>query len=251
MRRGRAQPRGAHALLVRAARRGRVGRRAGRRGAPEQHRRARGVPARERHRAGCAGRSAGFGVDSLRARPARRPSRLARRRAMNAEHRLAALRRRLDGRGASTPSSSPTSATCATSPASRASSTQASTPRASSRRDVARFYTDFRYAEAAEAAAAGTPWVVRVPKESLYIELCEELHERRRRRASRSRRPCPYGRFKFISEQFEGRVEAVDQWVEEIRAGQGAARDRARSRPRPQLGRRGLRPHPRLHRGRA
>lgn len=82
--------------------------------------------------------------------------------------------------------------------------------------EVSRFYTDFRYQDAAEAAAVGTPWVVRIQKESLYIELCQELREAGFTRVALEA-SVPYGRFKFISEQFGGRVEAVSQWVEEIR----------------------------------
>lgn len=82
--------------------------------------------------------------------------------------------------------------------------------------EVSRFYTDFRYAEAAEEAAVGTPWVVRIPKESLYIEMCQELHDEGTRSLA-VEASVPYGRFKFISEQFMGRVEAVNKWVEEIR----------------------------------
>jgi Xaa-Pro aminopeptidase len=82
--------------------------------------------------------------------------------------------------------------------------------------DVARFYTDFRYAEAARAAAEGTTWAVRLQRESMYVELCEELQgEGIASLALES--SVPYGRFKFISEQFAGRVAVVDQWVEELR----------------------------------
>jgi Xaa-Pro aminopeptidase len=82
--------------------------------------------------------------------------------------------------------------------------------------EIARFYTDFRYAEAARSAAEGTPWAVRVQRESMYIELCEELQaEGIVSLALES--SVPYGRFKFVSEQFAGRVAVVDQWVEELR----------------------------------
>lgn len=82
--------------------------------------------------------------------------------------------------------------------------------------DVARFYTDFRYAEAAEAAARGTSWVVHIQRDSPYVELCQELrHEGVETLALEA--SVPYGRFKFISEQFSGRVIVVDQWVEELR----------------------------------
>ena len=36
---------------------------------------------------------------------------------------------------------------------------------------VARFYTDFRYAEAAQAAAAGPPGAVHVPQESMSVAI--------------------------------------------------------------------------------
>lgn len=81
---------------------------------------------------------------------------------------------------------------------------------------VARLYTDSRYSEACEIAADGTPWRVRVPKESVYAELCNDLDtEGLSGLAIES--SVPYGRFKFISEKFGGRVEVVDQWVEGLR----------------------------------
>lgn len=82
--------------------------------------------------------------------------------------------------------------------------------------DMARFYTDQRYAEAAEEAATGSPWIVRIQKESLYIELCEELREEGLDTLA-VEGSIAYGRFKFISQQFGGRVSAVDGWVEELR----------------------------------
>lgn len=134
---------------------------------------------------------------------------------MNAEHRIAALRRRLVDEGIDaimvTGSSNMMyltgfehvidpmiNAACLVTP------------------DVSRFYTDFRYKEAAEAEAVGTPWVVRIQKESLYIELCQELREDGVESLA-VEMSVPYGRFKFISEQFLGRVEPVNQWVEDIR----------------------------------
>ena len=82
--------------------------------------------------------------------------------------------------------------------------------------DMARFYTDTRYSEAAQEAASGSPWVVRVQKESLYIELCAELQaEGLHTLAIES--SVAYGRFKFVSQQFSGRVIAIDGWVEELR----------------------------------
>lgn len=82
--------------------------------------------------------------------------------------------------------------------------------------DAAVFYTDRRYGESASAAAAGTAWEIRVPLESLYVELCADLKALGvgvlALEASVS-----YGRFKFISEEFLGSVRVIDGWVEEIR----------------------------------
>jgi Xaa-Pro aminopeptidase len=82
--------------------------------------------------------------------------------------------------------------------------------------DISRFYTDFRYQEAAEAASSGTPWVVRIQKESLYVEMCDELRAEGVDKLA-IEASVPYGRFKFVSEKFGGKVAPVNQWVEEIR----------------------------------
>lgn len=82
--------------------------------------------------------------------------------------------------------------------------------------DVARVYTDSRYSEAVETAAKGTPWVLHAPEESIYIELCNDL-ERDGADVLALESSAPYGRFRFVSERFGGRVEVVDQWVEEYR----------------------------------
>lgn len=88
--------------------------------------------------------------------------------------------------------------------------------------DIARVYTDFRYAEAVQAAAVGTPWAVYVPKESLYVQLCTDAAEHGIALVALES-SIPYGRFRFVSEQFEGRVEVVDAWIEEIRQVKEAA----------------------------
>lgn len=80
----------------------------------------------------------------------------------------------------------------------------------------ARFYTDHRYAEAARNAAAGTPWEVRIQKENLYIEICDELIAEGID-SLMLESSVPYGRFTFISEQFRGAVRVVDHYVEELR----------------------------------
>lgn len=82
--------------------------------------------------------------------------------------------------------------------------------------EVARFYTDARYIEATGTASAGTPWVVRLQKESLYVELCQELKEQGIGSLA-IESSVQYGRFRFISEQFEGNVLVVDHWVEDLR----------------------------------
>ncbi|PKQ19959.1 MAG: Xaa-Pro dipeptidase [Actinobacteria bacterium HGW-Actinobacteria-6] len=82
--------------------------------------------------------------------------------------------------------------------------------------EFARFYTDHRYSEAAEQAAEGTPWSVRIPAESLYIDACAELHEDGISELGLEA-SVPYGRFKFISEQFVGGVRVLDHLVEDLR----------------------------------
>ena len=79
-----------------------------------------------------------------------------------------------------------------------------------------RFYTDGRYEEAAREAAEGTPWVVHVTQQSLYIEMCRQLAEEGVASLA-VEASVPYGRFRFISEQFTGRILVVDQWVEQLR----------------------------------
>lgn len=80
----------------------------------------------------------------------------------------------------------------------------------------ARLYTDSRYAEACEEAATGGPWQVHLSTESIYADLCSEL-DRAGMTGLAIESSVPYGRFKFVSEKFGGRVELIDQWVEEIR----------------------------------
>lgn len=82
--------------------------------------------------------------------------------------------------------------------------------------DACLLYTDGRYAEAVREAALGTDWVIRVPAENLYSTACSEL-------ASAGvaslaiEESVPYGRFRYVSQCFDGNVEPVDQWIEEIR----------------------------------
>lgn len=80
----------------------------------------------------------------------------------------------------------------------------------------ARLYTDSRYGEACEAAAEGSAWRVHVPADSIYATLCEELDSAGLAGLA-IEASVPYGRFRFVSEKFGGRVEVIDGWVEEIR----------------------------------
>jgi Xaa-Pro aminopeptidase len=88
--------------------------------------------------------------------------------------------------------------------------------------DVARVYTDARYAEAAIEAAEGSPWAIKAPRTNIYIDLTAEL-------AADGvdllvmESSAPYGRFRFVSEQFRGRVIVTDQWVEQQREVKEAA----------------------------
>ncbi|MDY0341440.1 MAG: M24 family metallopeptidase, partial [Coriobacteriia bacterium] len=82
--------------------------------------------------------------------------------------------------------------------------------------DITRIYTDMRYADAAAAAAQGGPWEVGVQRENLYIDVCEELHELGVESLSLES-SVPYGRFRFISEQFHGAVRVTDGFVEAFR----------------------------------
>jgi len=82
---------------------------------------------------------------------------------------------------------------------------------------AARYYTDSRYIEAARAAAAGTPWDVRLQVESLYGEVIGDLRtdgfETLAMESS-----APYARFKMVSETFGGRVVMIDHAVEDLRS---------------------------------
>lgn len=86
----------------------------------------------------------------------------------------------------------------------------------------ARFYTDARYAEAARAAAEGTPWAVRAESSQMYVEICRELQSEGITELGLES-SVPYGRFKFISEQFVGSVRVLDGTVERLRQVKEAA----------------------------
>lgn len=134
---------------------------------------------------------------------------------MNADHRLAALRRRF--------SAADVEAFLITDAANMRYITGFEhvldeTPNAAClvTAEWARFYTDGRYEQAALSEALGTPWAVHLTRRSLYVELCEQLAEEGV--ASLALEASnPYGRFRFISEQFHGHIHVFDQWIEEQR----------------------------------
>ncbi len=83
-------------------------------------------------------------------------------------------------------------------------------------REAAWLFTDSRYGEALTNAAKGTEWHVRVVRENLYITMCGELTGMGVDSIALES-SAPHGRFRFVSREFQGNVEAVDQMVEEMR----------------------------------
>lgn len=83
-------------------------------------------------------------------------------------------------------------------------------------RDATWLYTDSRYSEAAGRAAEGTEWDLRVPRDSIYTAVCDDLRAAGVA-AIALESSVPYSRFRSVSERFDGRVEAVDAWVEQVR----------------------------------
>lgn len=77
-------------------------------------------------------------------------------------------------------------------------------------------YTDFRYETAVTQACESTQWVLRTVSDSLYIRLCEDFASDGLDSLALES-SVPYGRFRYISERFQGNIEVVDQWIEEIR----------------------------------
>jgi Xaa-Pro aminopeptidase len=80
----------------------------------------------------------------------------------------------------------------------------------------ARYYTDFRYQEVANAAAEDTPWMVHIVAENLYVNACDDLRSLGAKVLG-IESSMPYGRFRFVSEKFQGRVVSFDQLIEELR----------------------------------
>lgn len=82
--------------------------------------------------------------------------------------------------------------------------------------DALRLYTDDRYAAALRDAAEGTSWEVISVRDNLYVNLCRDLTEMGVESIALES-SMPHGRFRFISREFGGNVQSVDQFVEDIR----------------------------------
>lgn len=79
-----------------------------------------------------------------------------------------------------------------------------------------RLYTGFIYAGPARRAAEGTPWAVHEVRERMYESVVSVLEDEGPDVIALES-SVPYGRFRFVSERFGGRVDVVDQWVEDLR----------------------------------
>lgn len=80
---------------------------------------------------------------------------------------------------------------------------------------AARVYTDGRYAEAARNASVGTEWNIEVPA-NLYAKIADDLVAEGIERLA-AEASMPFGRFRYVSERFVGHIDPVDGWVEELR----------------------------------
>jgi Xaa-Pro aminopeptidase len=83
--------------------------------------------------------------------------------------------------------------------------------------DTLRFYTDSRYIEAAQLAAADSGWEVRLATESLYTGVCDDLADAGIETIAMES-SVPHARFVAVSDRFSGRVVISDRWVERLRA---------------------------------
>jgi Xaa-Pro aminopeptidase len=79
-----------------------------------------------------------------------------------------------------------------------------------------RFYTDSRYIEAATTAARGSAWDVRLQRESLFGEVCDDLRSEGIETVA-IESGVTHERFLFVSDRFGGRVTVSDRWVEGLR----------------------------------
>ncbi|MBE0417355.1 MAG: M24 family metallopeptidase [Coriobacteriia bacterium] len=89
-------------------------------------------------------------------------------------------------------------------------------------RDEARVYTDSRYAEAAGLASQGTAWSVTVSANSLDARMCEDLTGAGARVLA-FETSLTYARHRVLSEHSGARLLATEQWVEELREVKEAA----------------------------
>jgi Xaa-Pro aminopeptidase len=88
--------------------------------------------------------------------------------------------------------------------------------------DIARLYTDSRYAEAAAVASTGTAWAVTVSPDSIDVQMCKDLAELGVT-ALAFESSLSYARHGRISEQCAGAPVPTEQWVEELREVKEAA----------------------------
>lgn len=82
--------------------------------------------------------------------------------------------------------------------------------------DEARLFTSFIYAKPARPAAADGPWTLVETSGGFYESLCEAVTGLGAQTLA-IESSVPYGRFRYVSEHCEGRIEVVEQWVEDLR----------------------------------
>lgn len=83
--------------------------------------------------------------------------------------------------------------------------------------DETLLFTSFIYAKPARVPLADGPWELREIRGDFYEALCQDMAGRCVESVA-IEASVPYGRFRFLSENFGGRVQVVDQWVEDVRA---------------------------------
>lgn len=81
---------------------------------------------------------------------------------------------------------------------------------------MATVYTDHRYAEAMRRAAAGSAWEIVAVRENLYVTVCRDLTQAGIASIGLES-SVPQGRFRFVSQEFGGNVETLEQFVEDLR----------------------------------
>jgi len=78
-------------------------------------------------------------------------------------------------------------------------------------------YTDGRYVEVVTAAAAGTPWEVRLARDSMWPLVTAYVAEGSTDGRLGVESTLSVGTFRRIDQEMPGRVEAVEGWVEQAR----------------------------------